>query len=463
MNIQEFAQLSLAELQAAYRERSTRPSEVIDLTLKQIDGTNDVINALYDVCSEEARKAAVESDGRYAEGVPIGPFDGIPVTIKDSVNAVGMTWHHGSKIHGAGIVANMDSPPVKRLKAAGAIIVAKGAMPDFGLSASGVSGSHGIVRNPWGLQWNTGGSSAGGAAAVAAGIGMMSVGSDIAGSVRLPASHCGLAALKPTQGVIPHAPASTVRSAGPITRKAADLHAWAELLSGPDDLDRYSMPFQKNGTDGRLRVGASSDFGFGPDVEPSVQRCFQNARAALEDIVGSVSAVTHRADFDAYLPIDASLKLRGWQEYAGAWPDLRCQTPKQLHAWFMEAEGWTPQTLRDIEAGLERSVSFCVELMREIDILLTPVMPVVNFPAEERGIDPSMPLRHTTFTSLFNQAGNPAVAICGGFDERGLPIGIQLVGKRLDDARVIRLAALLEEKLDIFGLEKKHWPTDPVQ
>ncbi len=205
-------------------------------------------------------------------------------------------------------------------------------MPDFGLSASGVSGSHGIVRYPLGLQWNTGGSSAGGSAAVAAGIGMMSVGSNIAGSVRLPASHYGLAALKPTQGVIPHALASTLRSAGPSTRRAADLHAWAEHLSRPDDLDRYSMPYQQSGTNGRLRVRASSDFGFGPDVKPAVERCFQNACAALKDIVGKVSAVTHRADFERCLPINASLKLRGWQEYANASPELRGQTPEQRYA-----------------------------------------------------------------------------------------------------------------------------------
>ncbi len=463
MNIQDIAQLSLADLQSAYSAREISPVEVMDLTIGQIEATNSTINALYDIVADQSRQAAADSERRYAKGGPIGPFDGVPVTIKDSVNAVGMRWHHGSKIHGAGIVAKSDAPPVRRLKAAGAIIVAKGIMPDFGLSGSGVSTSHGIVRNPWGLNWNTGGSSAGGSAALSAGIGMMAVGSDIAGSVRLPASHCGLAALKPTQGVIPHAPASTVRSAGPITRKASDLHAWAELLSGPDDLDRYSLPYQENGKSGQLRIGTSADFGFGPAVELAVQRCFENACAALADIVETVSPVPYRADFDAYLPIDASLKLRGWQEYANAPADLRGQTPKQLFDWFKEAQGWSMQTLREIDAGLERGVSFCVELMRDIDILVTPVMPVVNFPAADLGIDPSMPLRHTTFTSLFNQAGNPAVSICGGFDERGLPIGIQLVGKRLDDARVIRLAAALEEKLDIFGVNKKHWPTVPVK
>ena len=462
MKIDEFSQLSLAELQSGFQNRSVSPSEVMELVLDQIEATHDQINALYGVRTGAARKEARAATDRYAEGRPLSPFDGVPVTIKDSVNAVDMVWHHGSKIHGNGVVAQSDSPPVKRLKAAGAIIVGKGAMPDFGLSASGVSGSHGIVRNPWGLLWNTGGSSAGGSASVAAGIAMMSVGSDIAGSVRLPAGHCGLAALKPTQGVIPHTPASTVRSAGPITRRAADLHAWAQLLSGPDDADRYSMPYSDCGLDGQIRVGATCDFGFGPETEPAVESCFRNVCTALEALVGEVRDIDQKAEFDAFLPIDASLKLRGWREYINAREELRCRTPEELHEWFREAEGWTSQTLHNIETGIERGVAYCVDLLSDIDVLVTPVMPIVNFPAEQRGIDPSMPLRHTTFTSLFNQAGNPAVSICGGFDERGLPIGVQLVGKRLDDARVIRLAAALEAKLDIYGPNKKHWPTRPV-
>lgn len=462
MDIQDFAQLPLDQLQSCYADGTINPIDVVNLNLDHIEATHDQINALYGVRADEARKEAEASAKRYLDGAPLSPFDGVPVTIKDSVNAVGMKWHHGSAIHGDGVTAAKDSPAVSRLKAAGAIILGKGAMSDFGLSASGVSGSHGIVRNPWGLSWNTGGSSAGGGASIAAGIGMMSVGSDIAGSVRLPAAHCGLAALKPTQGVIPHVPASTVRSAGPITRFAADLDAWAILLSGLDDADRYSIPYAAANDVNQAVVGVSTDFGFGPNVEFVVRKCVERAKRLLATLVGGVRDVEKRADFDAYLPIDNSLKLRGWQEYVGADEALRKETPEQLFRWFKEAEDWSSSDIRDIDAGIERGVAFCVDLMSEVDILLTPVMPVVNFPAEDRGVDPAMPLRHTTFTSPFNQAGNPAVSICGGFDERGLPIGIQLVGKRLDDARVIKLAAMLEKELNINGKGSRDWPTRPI-
>lgn len=184
MNIDQIAQSSLQEMQDALANREVSPVELVQASLDQTDAVNDKINALYDIRGEEALNEAKASEARYASSTQVGPFDGIPVTIKDSVNAIGMRWFHGSAVHGEGVVATKDSPPAARLKRAGAVILGKGAMPDFGLSGSGVSGSHGIVRNPWGLDWNTGGSSAGGGASLASGIGMMSVGSDIAGSVR---------------------------------------------------------------------------------------------------------------------------------------------------------------------------------------------------------------------------------------------------------------------------------------
>lgn len=462
MNIDELSHISLRDLQDALSKKEVSPVELVDLTLDQTDAVNNKINALYDVRYEEAREEAKASEDRYLKGNAIGPFDGIPVTIKDSVNAVGMKWFHGTCIHGDGVVAQKDSPPAARLKEAGAIIIGKGAMPDFGLSGSGVSGSHGIVRNPWGLEWNTGGSSAGGAASLASGIGMMSVGSDIAGSVRLPAAHCGLAALKPTQGAIPHAPASTVRSAGPITRSAADLSAWTMLLNGRDDEDRYSVPLRDKHNGGKPVLGATADFGFGPEVEPVVLKCFEAVKSVLVDLYGSVIDVTKKADFDAYLPIDDSLKIKGWQEYQSANESLRCKTPKELYNWFKEAESWTPTKLACVNSGIEKGVAYCRDLFSEVDVLLTPVTLVVNFPATDRGIDPSMPLRHTTFTSLFNQSGNPAVSICGGFDERGLPIGMQLVGKRFDDLWVMSVATKLEEALG-FMANGKTWPIEPIE
>jgi len=463
MSIEDLADMTLEQLQTGFATQALGPVEVMETTFAHIEAVNETINALYDLRKEAALSEAKAAQDRYASGQQIGPFDGVPVTIKDSVNAVGMRWFHGSAVHGSGVVATKDAPPAARIKQAGAIILGKGIMPDFGLSGSGVSSAHGIVRNPWGLAWNTGGSSAGGGASLAAGIGMMSIGSDIAGSVRLPASHCGLAALKPTQGVIPHAPASTIRSAGPMVRKAEDLAAWTQLLNGVDDADRYSARLPSANAIEGAKFGATANFGFGPSVEPAVAECFAQVSAVMNELFGTVRQVDTKAGGDAYLAIDDALKVKGWQEYASADATNRARTPDELLRWFQEAEHWTSSKMGEINAGIERGVAYCQALFSDLDILLTPVMPVVNFPATERGIDPAMPLRHATFTALFNQSGLPAVSICGGFDARGLPIGVQLVGKRFDDLRLLEVATQLEAALDVFGTASRRWPTTPIQ
>lgn len=459
MDLQTLSRLTLADLIAGYRNRSIDPVEVMEITLGQIDAVNDRINALYDIRRDAVLAEAKVAAQRYRDGAPAGPMDGVPVTIKDSVHAVGMRWHHGARIHGDGVVGKTDAPPTERLKAAQAIILAKCTMPDFGLSGSGVSSYHGIVRNPWGLDWNPGGSSAGAGASLAAGIAMMSVGSDIAGSVRLPASHCGLAALKPTQGMIPHTPASDVRSAGPMTRHAADLEMLLRLLGGTHRDDRFSVPVTEplEGFEA-ARVVVYDDFGFGPAVEPAVRDVLSKAEAALVPLVASVERRPAPYDFDAYQPIDDTFRLRGWREHAGVPVERRAHTPRQLLDWFAEAEHWSAGRIASMEAGVARGVAQTNALFETADFLLTPVMPVVNFPADQRGPDPAVPLRHCTFTAMFNQSGHPAISIRGGFDKRGLPVGVQLVGRRFDDIRLCRIATALEAQLMARAGRLEDWP-----
>jgi len=462
ITLEGLSRLKLSELLAGYRKLSIDPVDVMELTLAQIEAVNGQINALYDVQRDQARAQAKAASQRYRDGKPEGLLDGVPVTIKDSVHAVGMTWHHGSKIHGDGVTGKVDAPPTELLKAHGAIILAKCTMPDFGLSGSGVSSYHGIVRNPWGLDWNPGGSSAGAGASLAAGIGMMSVGSDIAGSVRLPASHCGLAALKPTQGMIPHTPASDVRSAGPMTRHAADLEMLLRALGGVHRDDRFSVPIVEP-ADGfaNAQVSVYRDFGFGPAVEPAVLSVLEHAKRAIGPLVGHVEERPAPYDFDAYAPIDDTFKIRGWREHTGVSEERRRETPAQLLDWFAEAANWDAARIAAFEAGVARGVTQTNALFDNADFLLTPVMPVVNFPADQRGPDAAVPLRHCTFTAMFNQSGHPAISIRGGFDKRGLPVGVQLVARRFDDVRLCRLAAALEAALASSAGDIEHWPLKP--
>ncbi|MFD6319253.1 amidase [Methylorubrum populi] len=462
MLIEDIARLPLLELIQGYSSATIDPVEVMSLTLDQVRKVNVDINALYDIQYDASMSAAEASSRRYRDGRPSGQLDGVPVTIKDSVHAVSMRWHHGSCIHGEGVLGSNDAPPAERLKSAGAIIVAKTTMPDFGLSASGVSSFHGIVRNPWGLDWSPGGSSAGAGASLAAGIGMMSVGSDIAGSVRLPAGHCGIAALKPTQGMIAHTPASDVRSAGPMARHAADMETHLRVLGGVSDADRFSVPVvdpSHGFEDARISVYRS--FGFGPPVETPVLDVLARVASVIRSLVGEVRAKEAPYDHDAYIPIDETFKLRGWREYSGVEEALRAHAPPELVEWFAEARDWSAARVAQVEAGVARGVAQTSSLFQDSDFLLTPVMPVVNFPADKRGMDPSMPLRHSTFTAVFNQSGHPAISICGGYDGRGLPVGVQLVGRRFDDVRLCRLATALERKLRDACDTAREWPVSP--
>ena len=188
-----------ARVRAAYRTGAVTPVDVLAATLARIAERDPIVNAIAHLDLDGARTAAQASTLRWRQGRPRGPLDGLPVTVKDSIHAAGMPWRHGSAAHTAAPEATVDAPPAARLREAGAVILGKTTMPDFGMLASGVSSLYGIVRNPWNPARSPGGSSAGAGAALAAGIGYGAVGTDIAGSVRLPAAHCGLVALKPSR------------------------------------------------------------------------------------------------------------------------------------------------------------------------------------------------------------------------------------------------------------------------
>lgn len=457
-SIDKLATCTIKEILTAYQDRSLSSVQVHEIILAQIAGVNPSINALYDVDPNEVMASAVASAKRWQHNSEIGVLDGIPITIKDSIHAVGKTWHHGSAAHGKGIVGTEDAPPTTKLKQAKAIIIAKCTMPDYGMSASGVSSYHGITRNPWDLSYSPGGSSAGAGASLAAGIGLCSIGSDIAGSVRLPASHCGLAAIKPTQGMIPHIPASEIRSAGIMTRSAQDLEIVLRTIGGIHPLDRFSVPVIDIPSPEKLKLKFYDSFGFGPQTELAV---LQILHAAIDTLAAQpyeiVKGETYYP-FDMYAPIDDLFKLRAFNEYQRADAKYRDLTNAKIIDWCIEAKDWTITKSLEIQSGIAKGIEHTQSLFGDADYLITPVMPVVNFPAEQLGPDEAMPLRHSTFTAPFNQSGHPAVVIRGGFDTRGLPVGIQIVGKRFTDIQLIRFACEFERLIRTQQADVP-WPT----
>ncbi len=461
--IHDLVKLSVADLLAAYRTRTLSPVEVTRAVLAQVERVAS-LNALFGVRAEPALEAAAQSEARWFRGAA-GVLDGVPVTIKDSIHAVGMPYRHGTAANHERPESDFDAPPAARLKQAGAIIFAKTTMPDFGLLAAGVSSEFGVTRNPWGLAFNTGGSSAGAGASLAAGCGFLSVGTDIAGSVRLPAAHTGLVALKPTQGRIPHLAPSTTRSAGPMARDVADAALMLQVLAGADARDSLALPpdatrwSEMLAWDPRgVRVGVLLDMGFGAPPAAEIVATVRAAADALANLGADVSDMPAPFAHDAYATIDQTLRVRGLAELLSFTPDNRARVLPAVADWCRGAEGVSAVELTGWQAEIEADKPRFLAAQSGFDHVLAPVLPVVAFPAEDVGAEPSAPLSHARFTALFNQTGQPAATVCFGFDKRGLPIGVQIAGRRFDDLGVLRMVSALERARPI----QMGWPLTPV-
>lgn len=445
--IEQLAQISLDELLKAYRTGSIDPVQVHDLTLEHIDRINPLINALYAYDAQLSREQAKEAALRWKAGTTHGMLDGVLVTIKDSIAMRGTTWHHGSAAHGHGHVLQIDAPAVERLRQAQAIILAKTTMPDFGVSASGVSSFYGITRNPWDLELSPGGSSSGAGASLAAGIGFFALATDIAGSVRLPAAQCGLAAIKPTHGMIAHTPSSNIRSVGIMARSARDLATALRVVSGVHPRDRYSVPLWINSAalPANIRMKSYLEFGFSLPVDPEITHCFEQCCESLRQHGFSISPGKHRYHFDIYAAIDDLLKRRAWAEYVQS--EQPQFFPELLKHWCASAQQMTASQILQGQAEIEAGIEQTQGLFDDADVIITPVSPILSFAATALGPDENMPLRHCSFCSPFNQSGHPAVVIHAGMSTTGLPIGIQLVGQRFSDLLLIQLAVQIEQQL----------------
>lgn len=452
---------SVAEIRDAFASGDTTPLDVLDATLEHIEVTNPVINAMAYVDESGARAAAQAATDRLRAGKSLGGLDGVPVTIKDSVHAIGMPWRHGVAANADLKMSTTDALPAARLKEAGAVIVGKTTMPDMGMMAAGVSSLYGITRNPWDLTRNSGGSSAGAGASLASGIGFGSVGSDIAGSVRLPAGHCGLVALKPTQGRIPHVAPSTMRSAGPMARTVDDLIDLYSVITRPDPRDTWSLPHEDTTgihaplSPAGLRIGVMLDMGYGPTISDEVLRVVHSAAQHLNAAGAVVTEMPSIFAEDPYPALDRLFQVRARTEWESIPEDRRSDVLPAVADWASAAAGYyAAQFSRDTDSVM-RSQEIVRARTSEFDFVISPVIPMVGFGAEEVGVDPSQPLGHCSFTAWFNQTAQPASALCFGFAEH-MPVGIQVAGPRYADQAVLRLTKWLETARE----EPMNWPTD---
>ncbi len=454
-----YTQLSAHAMVQAYARLEISPVEVVEAALARIDAVNPHINAVYHTDAERALEAARASEQRWQNNEPVGPLDGVPTTVKDALDCVGMPAYRGSGA-GAGHVSETDHPTVARMREAGSVFLGKNTMCDYGILAGGVSSKHGVTRNPWDLSRTTGASSSGAAACVTAGIEPLSIGTDIVGSIRLPASYCGLAGLKPSQGRVPYyvcnSPAIT---AGPLARNFGDVALHMNVLTGSDRRDVTALApdgvdYLSGLTCGKVAgksVLVIPELGIGEPVSEDVCSALESVTQSLRDLGANVTilqtAPFTRADWE---PAEAFYKIRTLSELMRQPEDEQAKTPF-IREWSRDARSLSAvehqRNFDHTQVLRERAY----RLMDGHDFLLLPSTPNTAFAAELPGRDPDKPFESWANTFLFNLTEQPASSIPVGLDRNGLPIGIQLVGKRFDDLGVLQMSWRIEQEIGVMA------------
>jgi aspartyl-tRNA(Asn)/glutamyl-tRNA(Gln) amidotransferase subunit A len=457
--------LSAAALAAQYAAGGLSPVEVTVAALARIDAWEPKINAMYRVHRDSALAQARAAEARWRAKTPLSPLDGVPVTVKENVATRGDPAPIGTRANEDLPPAAEDAPPAARLREAGCVLLGKTTMPDFGMLSSGLSSLHGITRNPWRGDRNTSGSSSGAGAAAAAGYAPLHLGTDIGGSVRLPATHCGIFGLKPSLGRVPIYPPYLGRVAGPMTRTVADAAQLLNVLARPDARDFMSLPPAATdyaaALEGRdlkgVKIGLLADLGVGLPVHAEVRAA---AEAAAKALAGAGAQVTPMASFlnaDLLDGMTRFFEARSYADYRALSPARQAKVLPFIVEWCTyRAKDFSGE---DVMAAYNAVVALrdaTVRATQPYDYVISPVSPILPFEAELPcpGNDPHDALPHIAFTVPYNMSEQPAASLNWMASADGLPIGVQIIGRRFDDHGVLQIARALE------GLRpaQRSWP-----
>jgi Asp-tRNA(Asn)/Glu-tRNA(Gln) amidotransferase A subunit family amidase len=461
--------LTAVELGSAFRRGELSPVEVTRAVLERIAAWEPHVQATYALDAAGALAQAESSACRWREGRALGPLDGVPVTIKENIATRGVPVPLGTAATEL-VPAADDAPPAARLREAGAVLLAKTTMPDLGMLSSGLSSFHPLARNPWNLELNPGGSSAGAAAACAAGYGPLHLGTDIGGSIRLPAGWCGIVGFKPSLGRVPIHPPYAGRVAGPMTRTVADAALAMTVLARPDARDTMSLPAQSidwmdlewrapDGSARPPRLGLLMDAGWGLPVDPQVRTVVERAARAFAAAGASVEPVEPFMTRPMIDGLDAFWRMRAWLDLSAMPMERQARVLPFIAEW---ARGGAKLSGEAVfrgysQMGVLRDAA--VRATMPYDALLSPVAPIAAFAADWPcpTNDPAQPFEHIAFTVAFNMSEQPAIAVDAGRTDAGMPVGLQIVGHRHDDLGVLRLARWWEQLRPL----PPAWPDPP--
>jgi Asp-tRNA(Asn)/Glu-tRNA(Gln) amidotransferase A subunit family amidase len=450
-----FAAMEAAELSRGYLKRSFSPLEVTVASLDRLTKLNPRLNAFYLVDPENAIRAAEASTRRWISGTQLSQLDGVPTSIKDALPSTGHPSFRGSAAHALeDLRSDFDAPVVARMREAGMVFLGKTTMPDFGILPGSVSSKHGITRNPWNTEYSAGGSSSGAASSIAAGINPIVVGTDIVGSIRLPASFCGLFGLKPSQGRVPYYfPNSPSLVAGPMARCVTDAAMLMNCIVKPDSIDFTALPSSETdyvvsmkGDVAGKRVGVIDSVGFGVEPDEEVLSVFVSGVNALETAGFKTRRLKLAFTRAELREAERFYKARCRVEL-NTFPPERQQQASVILGWSAEAETMSATDLFRAFNCLQKMRERAARLIDGYDFLLLPSVPKPAFRAELSGFSAVEPFEPWINTFLFNLTEQPASSVPCGYTKLGLPVGLQIVGQRFDDIGVFRLSRVLEELL----------------
>lgn len=444
--------LTATELTRGYEAGEFTPTDVAEAVIDTIEAKEPLLGAFYLFDADEVRQEAAASTRRWHEGAALSAYDGVPVTVKENIARKGRPKPSGTAIPNPPL-AQLNAPTVDRLEEAGSVITGSTTMPDWGMLSSGVSSLHGITRNGLDPALTAGGSSAGAGTAASAHYGPWHVGTDIGGSIRLPASWQGIVGLKPSDGLIPLDVPYQGRAAGPMTRTVADAVALMRVIAHADARDYLTRPYppmewsdvplEPRG----LRVGVQLDAGSGLPVEAGTEDVITRAAALFAEAGAQVEAL------DPFMPaetLDGLVNFWRSRSYA----DLERLTAEEREHVLPFIVDWctaganfsAAETVRNVQCAGEIA-SFTRAATDRFDLVLSPVTPVAAFPAEDPMpiLDPLETMGHISFTVPYNMSGQPAVSVDAGAQSDGRRIGLQIAGPIGTDDTLLRVARWFEE------------------
>jgi aspartyl-tRNA(Asn)/glutamyl-tRNA(Gln) amidotransferase subunit A len=453
----EYWRLSARELVDGFAAGRILPSQAFASVVERIQTANPVLNLFATLDTEGARTAAAESDARWRSGRELGSLDGVPITIKDNLNVAGLPTAWGTALF-RGRIPPRDETPVARLRAAGCVIVGKTNVPEFALGRGNTStATFGVTRNPWNPALTPGSSTGGGAAAVAAGVAPIALATDGGGSIRRPASYCGVLGLKTSAGLVGRRfglpqTALGMETVGALTRTVDDMALVLAAIQGPERGDRASEAIARAGEEpldiGRLRIRYVPRFGVNTVEPDAIEAC---ARAAIR-----MSALGHHV-VETDVPFDLTLLERSVPVLRDTGLALILRNldwPGQISERFAPMiEAGTRLKASDYLAALLNIEEACAQIadaFADYDLMMTPAAAAMPWKAEEDG-----PSYHSTYPAFANAAGLPGIAIPSGFSLEGMPTGFQLVGRPGCDWQLVAIARAYERAYPWADL----WPS----